>query len=54
MGLLHGELGDPYGGWSEPLFTTVLAGCAPAKSIRQLASDDEVPEPWPVLSVKPR
>ncbi|WP_454561801.1 pyruvate carboxylase [Mycobacterium haemophilum] len=41
MGFLRGELGDPPGGWPEPLRTTALAGRTPAKPIRQLASDDE-------------
>lgn len=41
IGFLRGELGDPPGGWPEPLRTTALAGRAPAKPIRQLASNDE-------------
>ena len=41
IGFLRGELGDPPGGWPEPLRTKALAGRAPAKPTRELTSDDE-------------
>lgn len=41
LGFLRGELGDPPGGWPEPLRSTALAGRAPAKSAGQLTGDDE-------------
>lgn len=41
MGFLRGALGDPPGGWPEPLRTMTLAGRAPTKPIQQLANDDE-------------
>ncbi|KZS60680.1 pyruvate carboxylase [Mycobacterium kansasii] len=41
LGFLRGELGDPPGGWPEPLRSTALAGRAPAKPAGQLTSDDE-------------
>ena len=31
LGFLRGELGDPAGGWPEPLRTAALAGRAPAR-----------------------
>ncbi len=37
----RGELGDPPGGWPEPLRTKALAGRPPAKPTRELTSDDE-------------
>ena len=37
----RGELGDPPGGWPEPLRTKALAGRPPAKPTRQLTPDDE-------------
>ncbi len=42
LGFLRGELGDPPGGWPEPLRTSALAGRAPAKPTQQLTPDDEV------------
>jgi pyruvate carboxylase len=41
LGFLRGELGDPAGGWPEPLRTKALAGRGPAKSTQQLTPDDE-------------
>lgn len=41
LGFLRGELGDPPGGWPEPLRSTALAGRAPAKPAGQLTGDDE-------------
>jgi pyruvate carboxylase len=41
LGFLRGELGDPPGGWPEPLRTTALAGRAPAKPASELSADDE-------------
>ena len=41
LGFLRGELGDPAGGWPEPLRTAALAGRAPAKPTEQLTADDE-------------
>ena len=41
IGFLRGELGDPPGGWPEPLRTKALAGRAPAKPIEELAAADE-------------
>ena len=41
LGFLRGELGDPAGGWPEPLRTAALAGRAPAKPAPQLTADDE-------------
>ena len=41
IGFLRGELGDPPGGWPEPLRTAALAGRAPAKPTQQLTPDDE-------------
>jgi pyruvate carboxylase len=38
---LRGELGDPPGGWPEPLRTKALAGRPPAKPTQELTSDDE-------------
>ncbi|BBZ38438.1 pyruvate carboxylase [Mycobacterium conspicuum] len=42
LGFLRGELGEPAGGWPEPLRTAALAGRAPAKPAPQLTADDEV------------
>ncbi|UNB50472.1 pyruvate carboxylase [Mycolicibacterium sp. YH-1] len=42
IGFLRGELGDPPGGWPEPLRTKALAGRAPAKPETPLAAEDEV------------
>ncbi|HXY62942.1 MAG TPA: pyruvate carboxylase [Mycobacterium sp.] len=41
LGFLRGELGDPAGGWPEPLRTKALAGRGPAKPVQQLTHDDE-------------
>ncbi|UXA20683.1 pyruvate carboxylase [Mycobacterium sp. SMC-4] len=41
IGFLRGELGDPPGGWPEPLRSKALAGRAPAKPPTELTSDDE-------------
>ncbi|MEV3900705.1 pyruvate carboxylase [Mycobacterium sp. NPDC050551] len=41
IGFLRGELGDPPGGWPEPLRTTALAGRAPAKPVTELSPEDE-------------
>ena len=38
---LRGELGDPPGGWPEPLRTKALAGRPPAKPTQELTPDDE-------------
>ncbi|CAN5485230.1 pyruvate carboxylase [soil metagenome] len=42
IGFLRGELGDPPGGWPEPLRTKALQGREPAKPEQQLTSDDEL------------
>ncbi len=42
IGFLRGELGDPPGGWPEPLRTKALAGRAPAKPHEELTAEDEV------------
>ncbi len=42
IGFLRGELGDPPGGWPEPLRTKALAGRPPAKPTEELSADDEV------------
>ena len=41
IGFLRGELGDPPGGWPEPLRTKALAGRPPAKPQQELTPDDE-------------
>ncbi|MGA7467237.1 MAG: pyruvate carboxylase [Mycobacterium sp.] len=41
LGFLRGELGDPAGGWPEPLRTKALAGRGEAKPVQQLTPDDE-------------
>ncbi|GBE66398.1 pyruvate carboxylase [Mycobacterium sp. MFM001] len=41
LGFLRGELGDPPGGWPEPLRTNALAGRAPAKPAPELSPEDE-------------
>jgi pyruvate carboxylase len=41
IGFLRGELGDPPGGWPEPLRTKALAGRSPAKPQQELTPDDE-------------
>jgi pyruvate carboxylase len=41
LGFLRGELGDPPGGWPEPLRSAALAGRGPARPIQQLSAEDE-------------
>jgi pyruvate carboxylase len=41
IGFLRGELGDPPGGWPEPLRSKALAGRPPAKPTEELSPDDE-------------
>ncbi len=41
IGFLRGELGDPPGGWPEPLRTKALDGRAPAKPEQTLSAEDE-------------
>jgi pyruvate carboxylase len=41
IGFLRGELGDPPGGWPEPLRTKALAGRAPGKPPQELTAADE-------------
>ncbi|MFP1153161.1 pyruvate carboxylase [Mycobacterium sherrisii] len=41
LGFLRGELGDPLGGWPEPLRSAALAGRGPAKPVEQLSAEDE-------------
>ncbi|MEW2483116.1 pyruvate carboxylase [Mycobacterium sp. NPDC049093] len=41
IGFLRGELGDPPGGWPEPLRTRALDGRGPAKPIQELSAEDE-------------
>jgi len=41
LGFLRGELGDPPGGWPEPLRTAALAGRAAARPTQPLTADDE-------------
>jgi pyruvate carboxylase len=41
IGFLRGELGDPPGGWPEPLRTKALAGRSPAKPTESLTAEDE-------------
>ncbi|ETD30919.1 pyruvate carboxylase [Williamsia sp. D3] len=41
IGFLRGELGEPAGGWPEPLRTRALAGRAPAKPVVTLSAEDE-------------
>ncbi len=40
IGFLRGELGDPPGGWPEPLRSKALAGRAPAKPPAELSDED--------------
>ncbi|MCV7193857.1 pyruvate carboxylase [Mycolicibacterium brumae] len=40
VGFFRGELGDPPGGWPEPLRTTVLEGRGPGRAEQQLTDDD--------------
>lgn len=41
LGFLRGELGDPAGGWPEPLRSRALEGRGPAKANKELSADDE-------------
>ena len=41
IGFLRGELGDPPGGWPEPLRSKALAGRPPAKPQQELTPEDE-------------
>jgi pyruvate carboxylase len=41
IGFFRGELGDPPGGWPEPLRTKALAGRSPAKPTASLTAEDE-------------
>ncbi len=41
IGFLRGELGEPAGGWPEPLRSKALAGRSPAKPQQQLTAQDE-------------
>lgn len=41
IGFLRGELGDPPGGWPEPLRSKALAGRAAAKPVEELTVEDE-------------
>jgi len=41
IGFLRGELGDPPGGWPEPLRSKALAGRPPAKATEELSAEDE-------------
>ena len=40
IGFLHGELGDPPGGWPEPFRTKALSGRAAPKGVADLSADD--------------
>jgi pyruvate carboxylase len=40
IGFMSGELGDPPGGWPEPLRTKALAGRPPAKPTEELSTED--------------
>lgn len=40
IGFLSGELGDPVGGWPEPLRSTALAGRAPTRETAPLTAED--------------
>ena len=40
IGFLRGELGDPPGGWPEPLRTKALQGRGPAKPEQEVSDDD--------------
>jgi pyruvate carboxylase len=41
LGFLRGELGEPAGGWPEPLRSKALAGRGDAKPVQQLTPEDE-------------
>jgi pyruvate carboxylase len=40
IGFLHGELGDPAGGWPEPFRTKALQGRAAPKGVAELTAED--------------
>src|SRR3954468_1596836 len=40
IGFLHGELGDPPGGWPEPFRTKALSGRSAAKAVAELSDED--------------
>nr|WP_053776092.1 pyruvate carboxylase [Gordonia sp. NB41Y]KOY50055.1 pyruvate carboxylase [Gordonia sp. NB41Y] len=40
VGFLRGELGDPAGGWPEPLRTKALEGRSPAQPVAELSEED--------------
>ncbi|MGX7824875.1 pyruvate carboxylase [Actinokineospora sp. 24-640] len=42
IGFLHGELGDPAGGWPEPFRSKALAGRPKPKGMVELSDDDRV------------
>jgi pyruvate carboxylase len=50
IGFLRGELGDPPGGWPEPLRSRALEGRSAAKPVQELTADDEdaIARPGPV------
>ena len=54
IGFLRGELGDPPGGWPEPLRTKALAGRGPAKPTQELTAEDEAALAEPGASARPR
>ncbi|SDG35916.1 pyruvate carboxylase [Lentzea fradiae] len=41
IGFLHGELGDPPGGWPEPFRSKALEGRAAPKRVEELSAEDE-------------
>ncbi|MCX2953480.1 pyruvate carboxylase [Lentzea sp. NEAU-D7] len=41
IGFLHGELGDPPGGWPEPFRSKALAGRPAPKPVEELSAEDE-------------
>ncbi|ONI70313.1 pyruvate carboxylase [Actinosynnema sp. ALI-1.44] len=41
IGFLHGELGDPAGGWPEPFRTKALRGRSAPKGVTELTDDDK-------------
>ncbi|MED5813207.1 pyruvate carboxylase [Mycolicibacterium sp. 050232] len=41
IGFLRGELGDPAGGWPEPLRTKALEGRGAARPVQELSAEDE-------------
>ncbi len=54
VGFLRGELGDPPGGWPEPLRTKALAGRTLAKPMVALTAEDEALLAVPGSTAKPR